>query len=173
MIGCRNTVNWISFLDFEFGNSSQHVKFVLPVLFLCFCQGGFEFKKPSKPVSRSRLRSFNDEQDAFARRPSSAPALMVRKTEESLQVCSCSCPALKGDWLSVYFFLFVQLSSPPAVQLLDLHESSPVFLRRSSLTSSLNDDDDGFLEILDDNMEVRWHCMESYAYMYLDPSTVL
>lgn len=42
------------------------------------------------------------------------------------------------------------------MQQLDFYDSSPSFLRRSSLTSSLNDDeDDGFLEILDDNMEVR------------------
>ncbi|KAM9340734.1 M-phase inducer phosphatase 2 [Symphorus nematophorus] len=85
---------------------------------------GFEFKKPTKPVSRSRVRSFNSGQskDAFARRPSSAPALM--------------------------------LSSPPPVQQLDFHDSSPMFLRRSSLTSSLNDEeDDGFLDVLDDNME--------------------
>lgn len=83
----------------------------------------FEFKKPTKPVSRSRMRSLNSGQDAFACRPSSAPALM--------------------------------LSSPPPFQSLDVFDSSPTFLRRSSLTSSLNDDDedDGFLEILDDNME--------------------
>lgn len=82
----------------------------------------FEFKKPTKPVSRSRVRSFNGQsKDAFACRPSSAPALM--------------------------------LSSPPPIQL-GYQDSSPMFLRRSSLTSSLNDDeDDGFLEILDDNME--------------------
>lgn len=50
----------------------------------------------------------------------------------------------------------VQFSSPPPVEQLDFYDSSPMFLRRSSLTSSLNDDeDDGFLEILDDNMEVR------------------
>ncbi|XP_073340579.1 M-phase inducer phosphatase 2 [Pagrus major] len=85
---------------------------------------GFEFKKPTKPVSRCRMRSFNGGQskDAFARRPSSAPALMF--------------------------------SSPPPVQQLDFCDSSPMILRRSSLTSSLNDDeDDGFLEVLDDNME--------------------
>lgn len=43
------------------------------------------------------------------------------------------------------------------MQQLDFYDSSPSFLRRSSLTSSLNheDEDDGFLEILDDNMEVR------------------
>ncbi|XP_040916341.1 M-phase inducer phosphatase 2 [Toxotes jaculatrix] len=85
---------------------------------------GFEFKKPTNPVSRGRVRSFNSGQskDAFACRPSSAPALMF--------------------------------SSPPPVQQLDFHDSSPMFLRRSSLTSSLNDDDDdGFLEVLDDNME--------------------
>uniref|UniRef100_A0A146ZY34 M-phase inducer phosphatase n=1 Tax=Fundulus heteroclitus TaxID=8078 RepID=A0A146ZY34_FUNHE len=82
----------------------------------------FEFKKPSKPVSRCRMRSFDSghPKDSFAARPCSAPALM--------------------------------LSSPPPVQQLD-YDSSPVFLRRSSLTSSLNDDeDDGFLDVLD-NME--------------------
>lgn len=84
---------------------------------------GFEFKKPTKPVSRCRMRSFNGGQskDAFARRPSSAPALMF--------------------------------SSPPPIQQLDFCDSSPLFLRRSSLTSSLDDEDDGFLEVLDDNME--------------------
>ncbi|XP_041669388.1 M-phase inducer phosphatase 2 [Cheilinus undulatus] len=85
---------------------------------------GFEFKKPTKPASRCRIRSFNSGQsrDAFARRPSSAPALMF--------------------------------SSPPPIQQLDFQDSSPMFLRRSSLTSSLNDDDDdGFLDVLDDNME--------------------
>ncbi|KAG8013065.1 M-phase inducer phosphatase 1 [Nibea albiflora] len=84
----------------------------------------FEFKKPTKPASRCRVRSFNSGQskDAFAHRPSSAPALM--------------------------------LSSPPPIQQLHFHDSSPMFLRRSSLTSSLNgDEDDGFLEVLDDDME--------------------
>lgn len=42
------------------------------------------------------------------------------------------------------------------MQQLDIYDSSPVFLRRSSLISSPDDEeDDGFLEILDDNMEVR------------------
>ncbi|XP_074516384.1 M-phase inducer phosphatase 2 isoform X1 [Sebastes fasciatus] len=85
---------------------------------------GFEFKKPNKPVSRCRVRSFNNGQakDTFSRRPSSAPALMF--------------------------------SSPPPIQQLDFFDSSPMFLRRSSPTASLNDDeDDGFLEVLDDNME--------------------
>uniref|UniRef100_A0A3B4GQQ1 M-phase inducer phosphatase n=1 Tax=Pundamilia nyererei TaxID=303518 RepID=A0A3B4GQQ1_9CICH len=83
----------------------------------------FEFKKPTKPASRCRGRSFNNGQpkDAFACRPSSAPALM--------------------------------LSSPPPVQQLDFHDSSPMFLRSSSLTSSNDDEDDGFLDVLDDNME--------------------
>lgn len=81
---------------------------------------GFEFKKPTKPASRCRIRSFNSGQskDAFARRPSSAPALMF--------------------------------SSPPPIQQLDFQDSSPMFLRRSSLN---DDEDDGFLEALDDNME--------------------
>lgn len=38
---------------------------------------------------------------------------------------------------------------------MDFYDASPVFLRRSSNASSLNDDeDDGFLEALDDNVEV-------------------
>lgn len=80
----------------------------------------FEFKKPTKPVSRCRGRSFNSGQakDTFSRRPSSAPALM--------------------------------LSSPPPIQQLDFFDSSPMFLRRSSLN---DDEDDGFLDVLDDNME--------------------
>lgn len=86
---------------------------------------GFEFKKPTKPVSRCRVRSFNSgaSRDALARRPISAPALM--------------------------------LSSPPPVQHHDFFDSSPMFLRCSSLTSPSNDDDedDGFLDVLDYNME--------------------
>ncbi|XP_029943060.1 M-phase inducer phosphatase 2 [Salarias fasciatus] len=79
----------------------------------------FEFKKPSRPVSRCRVRSFNGgpSKEAFAGRPGSAPALM--------------------------------LSSPLPVQQLDFQDSSPVFSRRSSLAS----EDDGFLDVLDDNME--------------------
>lgn len=79
----------------------------------------FEFKKPTKPASRCRGRSFNSGQskEAFASRPCSAPALM--------------------------------LSSPLPVQQLDFLDSSPVFSRCSSLTS----EDDGFLDVLDDNME--------------------
>lgn len=82
---------------------------------------GFEFKKPTKPASRCRVRSFNSGQakDTFSCRPSSAPALMF--------------------------------SSPPPIQQLDFYDSSPMFLRSSSNTSSLNDD--GFLDVLDDNME--------------------
>uniref|UniRef100_A0A1A8EQ67 M-phase inducer phosphatase n=2 Tax=Nothobranchius korthausae TaxID=1143690 RepID=A0A1A8EQ67_9TELE len=98
-------------------SSSKHDKENTP-------EEGFEFKKPSKPASRSRGRSFNGDhpKDAFALRPSSAPALM--------------------------------LSSPPPVSQMDSFNSSPLFLRRSSLTSSLrDDDDDGFLDIFDDNME--------------------
>lgn len=42
------------------------------------------------------------------------------------------------------------------MQQLDFSDSSPMFLRRSSNASSLNDDeDDGFLDVLDDHMEVR------------------
>ncbi|XP_029568467.1 M-phase inducer phosphatase 2 [Salmo trutta] len=82
--------------------------------------GGFEFKKPTKPASRCRMRSFHSggENKAFARRPNSAPALM--------------------------------LSPPSSQRLSSLDDSSPMILRRSSLTCSLNEDDDGFLEVLDD-----------------------
>lgn len=83
---------------------------------------GFEFKKPTHPVSRCRVRSFNDGKgkDTLSRRPNSAPALMF--------------------------------TSPPHAQQPDF-DSSPMFLRRSSLTCSLDDEDDGFLDIMDDNME--------------------
>ncbi|XP_057714496.1 M-phase inducer phosphatase 2 [Corythoichthys intestinalis] len=73
----------------------------------------FEFKKPIKPASRPRMRSFVSSRDAFAQRPGSAPALM--------------------------------LSSP-----LQSVEASPPFPRLSSLASS-PDEDDGFLEALDDD----------------------
>lgn len=83
---------------------------------------GFEFKKPTRPVARCRVRSFNDGKgkDTLSRRPNSAPALMF--------------------------------TSPTRVQQPDF-DSSPMFLRRSSLTCSLDDEDDGFLDILDENME--------------------
>ncbi|XP_008277180.1 M-phase inducer phosphatase 2 [Stegastes partitus] len=75
---------------------------------------GFEFKKPTKPASRCRVRSFNSGQakDAFARRPSSAPALM--------------------------------LSSPPPAQQCDFFDSSPMFLRRSSQNDDDDEDDGFF-----------------------------
>lgn len=85
---------------------------------------GFEFKKPTKPASRCRGRSFNSGQpkEAFARRPSSAPALMF--------------------------------SSPPPVQQLDFQDCSPMFQSRGSPSSPLHDDDDdGFNDVPDDNME--------------------
>lgn len=124
-----------------------------PVLFCFFFQESFEFKKPTKPASRCRGRSFNNGQskDTFACRPSSAPALMV--CEESV------CKLKRGDlllercWLT-FFHFYIKLSSPPPVQQLDFHDSSPMFLRSSSLTSSNDDEDDGFLDVLDDNMEV-------------------
>ncbi|XP_012682340.1 M-phase inducer phosphatase 2 isoform X2 [Clupea harengus] len=83
-------------------------------------QDGSVFKKPSLPVSRSRLRS-SPNIDAFAKRPNSAPALM--------------------------------LSPPSSNHFASLDDSSPLYLRHSSLTSSLLDDDDeddGFLDVLDD-----------------------
>lgn len=80
---------------------------------------GFEFKKPTRPVSRSRLRSFNSGQAKamFAHRPNSAPALMF--------------------------------TSPPHVQQPNF-DSSPVFVRQCSLNDY---EDDGFLDVLDDDME--------------------
>ncbi|XP_033890548.3 M-phase inducer phosphatase 1-like [Acipenser ruthenus] len=87
-------------------------------------QEGFEFKKPACPVSRCRLRTFNggEGKEAFAQRPSSAPALMF--------------------------------SPPPVKQKCLMDDNSPVLLRRSSLTCSFNDeDDDGFLDIMDDDVE--------------------
>ncbi|KAM6912488.1 M-phase inducer phosphatase 2 [Xenentodon cancila] len=92
-------------------STSQHNKENMP-------EEGFEFKKPSKPVSRHRVRSFHNShsKDTLALRPNSAPALMV--------------------------------SSPPAVQQLDFFDSSPMFRRGSSCLN--DDDDDGFLEALDD-----------------------
>lgn len=84
---------------------------------------GFEFKKPTRPVARCRGRSFND-----------------GKAKDTLSRRPNSAPAL----------MFTP--SPPRVQQPDF-DSSPMFLRRSSLTSSLDDEDDGFLDITDDNME--------------------
>ncbi len=131
-----------------------------------FFQEGFEFKKPTKPASRCRMRSFNSAltKDAFASRPSSAPALMVCKCEASVSSWCRKCKAgFNGDTLSLFP---VQLSSPSPVQQLEFHDS-PLFLRRSSLTSSLNDDeDDGFLDVLDDNMEVRPCLLHCHAWKY-------
>ncbi|XP_047467669.1 M-phase inducer phosphatase 2 [Mugil cephalus] len=80
----------------------------------------FEFKKPTKPVPRCHVRSF-----------SSGQAKCGFSNRPS------SAPAL-------------MFSSPPPIQQLDFHDSSPMCLRRSSLN---DDDDDGFLDVLDDNME--------------------
>ncbi|KAL6487353.1 hypothetical protein MHYP_G00039790 [Metynnis hypsauchen] len=79
----------------------------------------FEFKKPTQPISRCRLRSTGEGKDTFTCRPSSAPALML------------SPPS------------FSPLASPDG--------SSPFVLRRVSLSGFHDDDDDdGFLEVLDD-----------------------
>lgn len=126
--------------------------------FISFFQEGFEFKKPTKPVSRSHMRSFSSCQskDTFARRPSSAPALMVCiLLKNRCPSWSIKCWPGSGKMLTLLIFSPVQLSSPPSVQQFDYYDSSPMFLRRSSLTSSLDDKDDGFLDIMDDNMEVR------------------
>uniref|UniRef100_A0A3P8WIL2 M-phase inducer phosphatase n=1 Tax=Cynoglossus semilaevis TaxID=244447 RepID=A0A3P8WIL2_CYNSE len=97
---------------------------------------GFEFKKPTKPVSRSRGQSFSGQsKDLLACRPCSAPALM--------------------------------LSSPPPVQQLNFYDSSPV-LRSSSANSPLSQyDDDGFSDVLDDNMEVGLNRGDKVNLLYL------
>uniref|UniRef100_A0A8P4GKS8 M-phase inducer phosphatase n=1 Tax=Dicentrarchus labrax TaxID=13489 RepID=A0A8P4GKS8_DICLA len=66
---------------------------------------GFEFKKPTKPASRCRMRSFNSGQskDAFARRPSSAPALMVCehvKNQTLTLLIFSPCPTFLPHFLS-------------------------------------------------------------------------
>lgn len=62
-------------------------------------EGNFEFKKPTKPASRCRLRSFTDGQskDAFARRPGSAPALMLDFQDCSPEFCRRSSLASEDD----------------------------------------------------------------------------
>lgn len=84
---------------------------------------GFEFKKPTKPASRCRV-SFHGGQ-----------------AKEAFAQRPNSAPAL-------------MLSPPSSNHPNTLNDLSPTFLRRSSLTCSLNDDDDdGFLDILDDPLE--------------------
>ncbi|KAI5606819.1 M-phase inducer phosphatase 2, partial [Silurus asotus] len=78
----------------------------------------FEFKKPTKPVSRCRLRSTGEAKEAFASRPNSAPALMLSPTSSN------------------------PLASPDS--------DSPFTLRHTLFSSFPNDDDDGFLDVLDD-----------------------
>ncbi|XP_077476464.1 M-phase inducer phosphatase 2 [Stigmatopora argus] len=77
-------------------------------------QESFEFKKPIKPASRPRMRSFNNAppRDAFAQRPGSAPDLM-----------------------------FTDAGGSP-------------FTRNSSAAAS-PDEDDGFLDALDDDEDAK------------------
>lgn len=82
-----------------------------------FLDTSFEFKKPTIPLSRCRLRSTGEAKEPFACRPNSAPALMLSP-------------------------LSSQLGSPDS--------DSPFQLRRVSLSGFSNDDDDGFLDVLDD-----------------------
>lgn len=49
------------------------------------------------------------------------------------------------------FCIFLQFTSPPHVQQPNF-DSSPVFVRQCSLNDY---EDDGFLDVLDDDMEVR------------------
>lgn len=63
--------------------------------------------------------------------------------------------------------LNVQLSSPPPVQHLQFSDCSPMFLQRSSPPSSLNsDEDDGFQDIMDFNMEVRASSYSTRSLVY-------
>ncbi|KAJ8336240.1 hypothetical protein SKAU_G00395830 [Synaphobranchus kaupii] len=98
---------------------------------------GFEFKKPTRPVSRCRLRALHSGtgKEPFAQRPNSAPALMMSPppTERLFSLDDCS-----------------PLGLTPTGRLCSLDDGSPIALRRSSLTCSLDDDDDGFLDVLDD-----------------------
>ncbi|KAG5848203.1 hypothetical protein ANANG_G00095970 [Anguilla anguilla] len=84
---------------------------------------GFEFKKPARPVSRCRLQSFHS-----------------GTGKEPFAQRPNSAPAL-------------MMSPPPTERLCSLDDGSPIALRRSSLTCSLDDDDDGFLDVLDDDVE--------------------
>ncbi|XP_023655703.1 M-phase inducer phosphatase 2 [Paramormyrops kingsleyae] len=79
----------------------------------------FEFKKPTQPVSRCYSRP-----------------LPGARGREMFSRRPNSAPAL-------------MLSPEPTRQLYPPDDCSPVMLRHSSLTCSFNDDDDGFLEILD------------------------
>ncbi|XP_076830888.1 M-phase inducer phosphatase 2 [Brachyhypopomus gauderio] len=80
----------------------------------------FEFKKPTQPVSRCRLRSGGETRDPFACRPSSAPALMLSPPSSN------------------------QLASPDADSPFVLRRPS------LSSHHIDDDDDDGFLDVLDD-----------------------
>ncbi|XP_019746127.1 M-phase inducer phosphatase 2 [Hippocampus comes] len=84
----------------------------------------FEFKKPTQPVARTRMRSVDSAalKDPFAHRPNSAPALLVSPSSAQQPQFSDDSP------------LFLRCSS------------------LASLDDD-DDDDDGFLDVLDDNME--------------------
>ncbi|NXJ12847.1 MPIP1 phosphatase, partial [Odontophorus gujanensis] len=78
----------------------------------------FEFKKPSKPASRSSVHVLShDGRSVLGQRQNSAPAQGVSN-----------------------------LKMPMG----ELENYSPVFLQQSALTSSESEDDDGFLELLDE-----------------------
>ncbi|MBN3270767.1 MPIP2 phosphatase, partial [Polyodon spathula] len=87
-------------------------------------QEGFEFKKPTWPASCCRLRTIHGGEG-----------------KEPFSQRPNSAPDL-------------MFSPPPVEQKCFMDDNSPVVLRRSSLTCSFNDeDDDGFLEIMDDDVE--------------------
>ncbi|CAL8274073.1 unnamed protein product [Merluccius merluccius] len=87
---------------------------------------GFEFKKPTKPVSRCRSRS-SHAKEAFARRPNSAPALMLSPTpSQRLEF---------PDDASPVFLRRTSLACSPGNRGDD------------------DEEDDGFLDVLDDCTE--------------------
>ncbi|XP_018584303.2 M-phase inducer phosphatase 2-like [Scleropages formosus] len=97
----------------------------------------FEFKKPTRPVSRCNSRTTHGKEgrEVLARRPNSAPEL---------------------------------LSPDPVIRQHLLGDGSPVTLRRSSLTSS-NEDDDGFLDILDSDVESDTYMPSGMASLLTAP----
>lgn len=108
------------------------------------------------PASRFRTRSTGGTKDAFACRPNSAPALMVRHVslEEVVDGMLFLSLILMLMWLLKALFCF-QFSPTSSFQPDSSDESSPFILRRPSRSCLHDDDDDGFMEELDD-MEVNF-----------------
>uniref|UniRef100_A0A4W5MBY5 M-phase inducer phosphatase n=1 Tax=Hucho hucho TaxID=62062 RepID=A0A4W5MBY5_9TELE len=107
-------------------------------------QEGFEFKKPTKPMPPCRMRSFHSEGEEnkdfapwpkdFAPWPKDfAPAVMVGSTDTHTDTHLLT--------LTHHQYMTVD-------QRFSLDDRRPIFLHRCSL-----DDDDGFLDVLDDREE--------------------